>query len=83
LYNFFVGLYRIEIQYSTTYWLTGVTAKATESHREVTSSGSVPVTLTDFPPSIWTTVGFWLLVAFIIVVLGALGMLYRRGKRKV
>jgi len=78
-----VGLYRIEIQYSTTYWLTGVTAKATESHREVTSSGSVPVTLTDFPPSIWTTLGFWLLVAFIVVVLGALGMLYKRGKRKL
>jgi len=51
-----VGVYRIEVQYSTTYWLTGVTANATEPHKEVTSSSSVTITLTDFPPSIWSTV---------------------------
>jgi len=75
-----VGMYKIEVEYSTTYWLTGVTANATEPLKEVTSSGSVTVTLTDFPPSLWTTVGFWLLVAVIIViVLGAIGLLYKRG----
>jgi len=75
-----VGVYRIEVQYSTTYWLTGVAANATEPHKEVTSSGSVTITLTDFPPSMWATVGFWLLIAFIIVVvLGIVGFLYKRG----
>jgi len=75
-----VGVYRIEVQYSTTYWFTGVTASATEPLKEVTSSGSVAITLTDFPPSMWTTVGFWLLIAFIIVVvLGTVGFLYKRG----
>jgi len=75
-----VGVYRIDVQYSTTYWLTAVTASANRSSVEVTSSGSVTVTLTDFPPSLWTTVGFWLLVALIIVVvLGIVGLLYKRG----
>lgn len=75
-----VGLYRIEVQYGTTYWLTGVTANATEPLREVTSSDSVTITLTDFPPSIWTTVGFWLLIALIIVaVLGTVGLLHKKG----
>ena len=75
-----VGVYRIEVQYSATYWFTGVTANATEPLKEVTSSSSVTITLTDFPPSIWTTVGFWLLIAFIIVVvLGTVGLLYKRG----
>ena len=81
-----VGAYRIDVEYSTTYWLTAVTANATEPLKEVTSSGSVTITLTNFPPSIWTTVGFWLLSAFIIVVvLGTVGFLYKRGvifKRK-
>ena len=81
-----VGVYRIEVEYSATYWLTGVTASATEPLKEVTSSGSVTITLTDFPPSMWTTVGFWLLIAFVIVVvLGTVGFLYKRGvifKRK-
>jgi hypothetical protein len=75
-----VGLYRIEVEYSTTYWFTGVVANATEPLKEVTSSGSVTVTLTNFPPSLWTTVGFWLLVTVIVVVvLGAVGLLYKRG----
>jgi hypothetical protein len=75
-----VGVYRIEVQYSTTYWFTGVTASATEPLKEVTSSVSVTITLTDFPPSIWTTVGFWLLIAFIITVaLGTVGLLYKKG----
>ena len=75
-----VGVYRIEVQYSATYWLTGVTANATEPLKEVTSSSSVTITLTDFPPPMWTTIGFWLLIALIIVVvLGIVGLLYKRG----
>jgi len=45
-----------------------------------TSSSSVTITLTDFPPSICLRVGFWLLIAFIIiVVLGTVGFLDKRG----
>jgi hypothetical protein len=75
-----VGVYRIDVQYSATYWLTGVTANVTDLLKELTSSSSVTVVLTNFPPSIWTTAGFWLLVAFIVVVvLGIVGFLYKRG----
>lgn len=81
-----IGSYTIEAHHSTTYWLTAVTATATKPLVSVTSSGSVTITLTDFPPPIWTTTGFWLLIALIIVaVLGTIGFLYKRGvifKRK-
>jgi len=80
LFKLPVGFYRIEVQYSTTYWLTAVAASASEPLQEVTSSGSVTVTLTDFPPAIWATVGFWILIALIIVIaLGIVGLLYKRG----
>jgi hypothetical protein len=75
-----IGPYTIEVYHSTTYWLTAVTTNATKPLVSVTSSGPVTVTLTDFPPPIWTTVGFWLLTAVIIaVVLGIVGLLYKRG----
>ena len=75
-----VGVYRIEVHYTTTYWFTGVTANATEPRQEVTSSTSVTITLTSFPPPIWTTVGFWLLIpSIIIVMLAIVGLLYKKG----
>ena len=75
-----IGSYTIEAHYSTTYWLTAVTANATKPLISVTSSGPVTITLTDFPPSIWTTIGFWIIAALIIVVaLGAVGLLYKMG----
>ncbi len=81
-----IGSYTIDVHYSTTYWLTDVTATATKSPVSVTSSGSVTITLADFPPAIWMTTGFWLLFVFMIVlVLGIVGFLYKRGvifKRK-
>lgn len=80
------GVYTIDVEYSTTYWLTAVATNATK-HLSVASSGPVTITLTDFPPPIWTTVGFWLLIAPIIaVVLGTAGFLYKKGvifRRKV
>jgi hypothetical protein len=75
-----IGPYTIEVHYSTTYWLTAVTTNATKPLVSVTSSGPVTVTLTDFPPPIWTTIAFWLLTAVIMaVVLGIVGLLYKRG----
>ena len=75
-----IGSYTIEVHYSTTYWLTAVTATATKPLVSVTSSDSVTITLTGFPPSIWMTTGFWLLFVFMTtVVLGSIGFLYKRG----
>jgi len=74
-----IGSYTIEVYYSTTYWLTAVTATTTKPLVSVTSSGPVTITL-GFPPSMWTTIGFWLIVAFIIVaVLGTIAILYKKG----
>jgi len=75
-----IGSYKIEVYYSTTYWLTTVTATATKPEVSVTSSGSVTITLTNFPPPVWTTVGFLLLIALIILmVLGTIAFLYKKG----
>ncbi len=81
-----IGSYTVEVHYSTTYWLAGVTVTATKPLISVTSSGSVTITLADFPPPIWVTPGFWVIIALIIaVVLGIVGLLHKKGilfKRK-
>ena len=75
-----VGPYRIETFYSTAYWLTYVAVSATEPSISVISSRSVTVTFDGFPPAIWTTTLFWLIIALIIVgVLGTIAILYKKG----
>jgi len=75
-----VGTYRIEAHYSTAYWLTHVAVSATEPSVSVTTSSPLTITLPGFPPPIWTTIGFWLIIVFIfIAVLGAVYTLYKKG----
>ncbi|MEM3699409.1 MAG: hypothetical protein QXL57_00855 [Candidatus Bathyarchaeia archaeon] len=59
------GTYRIEAYYTTDYWLTTVKSKATEQ-ATITSSTTKNIRLSDYPPAIWTTTGFLLLIAIII-----------------
>lgn len=77
-----IGTYRIETFYSTAYMLTHVAATATEPSVSVTSSHSINITLQDYPPPIWTTIAFWLILAVILIAVSALAVyiLYRRGK---
>ncbi len=76
-----VGVYRLDAYYSTTYWFTNVATNATMSPVSVTSSGSVSLTLADFPPPITSTVGFWVLVIPIIAVVAVVGyIIYVRLK---
>jgi len=84
------GTYEIDVRYSSEYWLTVVTTKAVKPSVSMTSSKSETVTLTDFPPAIWTTTGFWLLMILIAAaVLAVLFVAFRsripipraRGKR--
>ncbi len=78
--NEVIGLYTLEVHYSTTYWLTAVTTTTTTSSVSVTSSRPITITLNGFPPALWTTIGFWLLVGFMIVAaLGSLLFLKTRG----
>jgi hypothetical protein len=74
--------YRIEAHYTAEYWLTVVRASATEQV-SVTASTSKNIILADFPPAIWSTMGFWLLIGSIIAVAMiaafVLLVLYKRG----
>jgi hypothetical protein len=69
-----VGAYRIDVYYSTEYWLTHVAVTETRPSISVTSSNPLMITLADFPPPLWTTIGFWLVVTVSVMV--ALVMIY-------
>jgi len=59
------GTYDIEVHYSADYWLTMVTTKTTKNAVSVANSRSETIILTDFPPPIWSTTGFWLIIALV------------------
>ena len=61
------GTYNIEAHFSAEYWLKVVTTSATEQAVSVNASTSKTIVLSEFPPPIWTTTGFWLLVALIAI----------------
>jgi hypothetical protein len=63
------GTYNIEAHFSAEYWLRVVTTSATSSNVEVNSSMSTTVELSDYPPAIWTTTAFWLLIALTAVAM--------------
>jgi len=72
------GTYDIEVHYRADYWLTVVTTKATKSTVSVTSSRSETIILTDFPPSIWSTTGFWLIIVLVAAtILAAILIVFR------
>ncbi len=82
LFKLPAGTYNIEAHYSSEYWLTVVRTKATEQV-SVTASATKTVIL-DFPPAVWTTIGFWVLI--VCMVMPALAVvffvLYKKGKLK-
>jgi len=61
------GTYDVEAHYRADYALTTVTTKATKESISVTSSKSEVIVLTDFPPALWATTGFWLIIAIVAV----------------
>lgn len=61
------GIYNIEAHYSAEYWLRVVTTSAIEPYVSVNTATSKTIVLSEFPPPIWTTTGFWLLMALIAV----------------
>lgn len=77
-----VGMYRVEAHYSTVYWLSPITTSAVEPSVAITTSEeSVTITFLDLPPPIWTTTGFlFLILAVIVVVGGAVYVLYKKGR---
>ncbi|MGC8895893.1 MAG: hypothetical protein ACP5LB_03870 [Candidatus Bathyarchaeia archaeon] len=61
------GDYKIEAHYVSDYWLTVVKASATEPV-SVTATTSKNIILADYPPSIWSTIGFLILIAVLIAI---------------
>jgi len=76
------GTYKIDVRFSSVYWLKAVTSQASEPSRLVSSSDTLIIILDDFPPAVWTALGFWLLImclaapAIAIVFI----ILYKKGK---
>jgi hypothetical protein len=65
------GTYRVLAHYTSDYWLTVVRVNALESVI-VQDSMSQNLILTDFPPAIWTTTLFMLLLGLIVSVIGVI-----------
>jgi len=61
------GTYRIDAHYTSDYWLTIVKTSSTEPV-SVMATTSKNVILPDFPPAMWSTTGFWLLIGSVIAV---------------
>jgi len=75
------GNYRLEAHYTSDYWLTVVKTVATQSV-SVSTSASKSIILADFPPAIWSTAGFMLLIALIIAMAVAISFaLYVKHKK--
>jgi len=73
-----VGTYRIDVFYTTEYWLTHVAVSTTKPSVSVTSSREESITLTDYPPPLWKTIGFWLLIISVFVAVLAMVLILRK-----
>ena len=69
------GDYQIEAHYTTDYWLTMVQTKG-GTPVSVSESTTKEVILSSFPPAIWTTVGFILILSSIAIVVTAIAIFY-------
>ena len=69
------GDYQIEAHYTTTYWLTNIKTKGSASVTVVESSTEV-VVLENFPPAIWTTIGFILAISSVAIVATAIAIYF-------
>lgn len=76
--------YRIDVRYSTVYWLTAVTSNATQPNVPINSSRTIDIALQDYPPPIWMTIQFWLITTIIlatVIILIAILLQYLKQRR--
>jgi hypothetical protein len=78
------GDYQIKAHYATNYWLTMIRTEGSTSISVIESSIEV-VVLSDFPPAIWTTIGFILAISSIAIAVTAIAiyLLVYRGIHRV
>jgi len=72
-----VGTYTIEGHYIADYWLTPTKTNVT-AQIVISQSTRKQVVLTNYPPDIWKTTGFWLLITAIIIVAVAIALIIRK-----
>ena len=82
LFKLPIGNYQIDAHYTSDFWLSVVKASASESV-SVTESSSKDIILASFPPVIWSTIGFALIVIIVAVAAATFLMLYIKSKRNV
>jgi hypothetical protein len=76
------GTYDIEAHYSGAYWLSVIITTANINDIQVDTSKSSIITLAEFPPAIWATAGFWLLLVPILLLIAiVVYRLFLRPKR--
>ncbi len=78
-----VGTYTVEALYSTTYLFTPVTATENQTSAPVNSSGSLTLTLRNFPPSIIYTSAFLVLVLSIVAIVAVALVTYFVMKKRL
>ncbi len=76
------GTYKIDVRFSSVYWLKAVTSQASEPSRLISSSDTLIIILDDFPPAVWTALGFWLIIVCLAAPVIAIVfiILYKKGK---
>ncbi len=76
------GTYNVEAHYSGEYWLRVVSTSATQTAVAVDSSRSTTIVLEEFPPAIWTTTGFLLIMALVgVSIIAAIYIFFLSRKR--
>ena len=69
------GDYKIIAYYTSDYWLTMVKTNAT-TPISFTESTTKNIILTDYPPAVWTTIGFILAISSIAIAITAIAIFY-------
>jgi hypothetical protein len=73
------GMYIISAHYTTSYWLTVARASASEQV-SVAASTSENIILSSFPPAIWSTILFWLMMTGVIIIVAVVLIIYMRRR---
>lgn len=73
------GTYTVTAHYTTSYWLTVTRASASEQISVATST-SKNIILSSFPPTIWSTILFWLMMMGILAAVAVVLIIYVRRR---
>lgn len=79
-FNLAKGDYTIKTYYNSTYWLSSI-SNFSKISVSVTGDTTLPVSLSNIPPPIWTTIGFVEIIAVVLAVL-ALVFVFRRVRKR-